>query len=169
MSRCFAAFPITFEEERGWNALIGSLPFIGTLIGAIIGALINIYNTKFYVEKLKANNNRPVPEARLPPMMLGGILFPAGLFIFGWTSSRDIHWIGYFSLVEPSFLTGLVLTDYQTVHWCGPDRMWLPDHIPSIAQLCHRHLPTLRCKCGGSHHNSKELLRRCFPLVCYAE
>jgi hypothetical protein len=83
VTRCFASFPIEFEEERGWNPLIGSLPLIGTLIGAVIGALMNVYNTKFYVRKLVANNNRPVPEARLPPMMFGGILFPAGLFIFG--------------------------------------------------------------------------------------
>jgi hypothetical protein len=91
---CFAAFPIEFEEERGWNQLVGSLPFIATLIGSIIGAGINIFNTKFYIKKLEANNNRPVPEARLPPMMLGGFLFSGGFFVFAWTSSKNIHWIG---------------------------------------------------------------------------
>lgn len=134
MDSCFAAFPIEFEEERGWNSLIGSLPFIGTLIGAIIGALVNVYNTNFYVQKLKANNNRPVPEARLPPMMLGGILFPAGLFLFGWTSSKDIHWIASVSLVL-SVLASLMLTHCQTMHCCCANWLWLPSHIPSLAQL----------------------------------
>lgn len=98
LNRCFAAFPIEFEQERGWNQLVGSLPFIATLIGCIIGAGINVYNTKFYVQKLEANKNRPVPEARLPPMMLGGVLFAGGLFIFGWTSNKDIPWIAFVAL-----------------------------------------------------------------------
>ena len=28
-----AAFPIVFEDERGWNPLVGSLPFLGLLVG----------------------------------------------------------------------------------------------------------------------------------------
>lgn len=92
--RFFAAFPIEFQEERGWNPLIGALPFLGTLLGAAIGALINVANTPFYVRHLEANGGRPVPEARLPPMMLGALLFPAGLFLFGWTSNKDISVVG---------------------------------------------------------------------------
>lgn len=32
----------------------------------------------------QANNNIPVPEWRLPLPMIGGIIFAAGLFWFGW-------------------------------------------------------------------------------------
>jgi hypothetical protein len=49
-------------------------------------------NNKFYTQKFEKNGNKAVPEARLPPMMIGSILFAAGLFIFGWTSSKDIFW-----------------------------------------------------------------------------
>jgi MFS family permease len=38
------------------------------------------------------NGNKAVPEARLPPMMIGAVFFSAGLFIFGWTSSVNIFW-----------------------------------------------------------------------------
>lgn len=88
-----AAFPIEFEETRGWNSLVGSLPFLALLIGVLIGAVGNIFNQKFYVRRWKAANFHPVPEARLPPMMGGSILFCAGLFMFAWTSSPSIHWI----------------------------------------------------------------------------
>lgn len=89
-----ASFPIEFEEERGWNLLVGALPFLALLVGIFIGAALNVLNQRFYIKRFKANRNRPVPEARLPPMMFGSIFFAAGLFIFGWTSSKKIFWIG---------------------------------------------------------------------------
>jgi len=88
-----ASFPIEFEGERGWNPLVGALPFLGLLIGILIGGAANLLNAKFYAKRFHANGNKPVPEARLPPMMIGSIFFAGGLFLFGWTSSKDIHWI----------------------------------------------------------------------------
>ena len=32
------------------------------------------------------------PEHRLPPMILGGLVIPAGLFIYGWTAQARVHW-----------------------------------------------------------------------------
>ncbi|KAJ5893956.1 hypothetical protein N7495_005647 [Penicillium taxi] len=88
-----AAFPIVFQEIRGWNQVVGALPFLAYLVGIFIGAAVNLSNQKFYISRFKANNNRPVPEARLPPMMLGSVMFAAGMFLFGWTSQPNIHWI----------------------------------------------------------------------------
>ena len=87
------AFPIEFEEIRGWNQVVGALPFLCTLLGTFIGAAANLLNQEFYLKRLKANNGRPVPEARLPPMMFGSLFFVAGLFIFAWTSGKDIFWL----------------------------------------------------------------------------
>lgn len=89
-----AAFPIVFQEIRGWNQVVGALPFLAYLVGILIGAAINLSNQRYYISRFKANNNRAVPEARLPPMMLGSVLFAAGMFVFGWTSPKHIHWIG---------------------------------------------------------------------------
>ena len=88
-----AAFPIEFQEVRGWNALVGSLPFLGLLIGIILGGIANILNQSFYIKRFKANKNQAVPEARLPPMMVGSVVFTAGLFILGWTDKESIPWI----------------------------------------------------------------------------
>ncbi|KAF1814799.1 putative MFS multidrug transporter [Eremomyces bilateralis CBS 781.70] len=88
-----AAFPIVFQEIRGWNVLVGSLPFLGLLIGVLLGAVINIVNNTYYTKCLKKNGGRAVPEARLPPMMLGSVLFATGLFLFGWTADPRFHWI----------------------------------------------------------------------------
>ncbi|KAI9848414.1 MAG: hypothetical protein M1837_000209 [Sclerophora amabilis] len=88
-----AAFPIEFQEERGWDLVVGALPFLALLIGILLGAVANVLNQNFYYRRYVAAGNKAVPEARLPPMMAGSVFFAAGLFIFGWTSDRSIHWI----------------------------------------------------------------------------
>lgn len=35
----FVSFPITFQEKRGWSPLVGSLPFLAVMIGAITGTI----------------------------------------------------------------------------------------------------------------------------------
>lgn len=89
-----ASFPIEFQEIRGWNSVVGALPFLALLSGILLGAGVNLVNQRFYARRCKANNGRPVPEARLPPMMAGSLFFAAGMFIFGWTGTRDVFWLG---------------------------------------------------------------------------
>ena len=78
---------------RGWPAVSATLPFLGILVGAIIGCSINAYNQILYNKVYHAAGNRAVPEARLPPMMLGSVLFSAGQFIMGWTADPQYPWI----------------------------------------------------------------------------
>ena len=104
-----AAFPLEFVEERGWNLLVGALPFLALLVGLIIGGAANVFNQAYYNRVFIANGNKPVPEARLPPMMVGSIIFSAGIFLFGWTSSKDI------SAVGPCFGAGLMGFGFFTI------------------------------------------------------
>jgi len=86
--------PIIFGEKRGWNPLVAVLPFVCILIGAVLGSLINVWNQKRYNKAFRAASNRPVPEQRLPAMMIGSVLFSGSQFLVGWTGPRtDIHWI----------------------------------------------------------------------------
>ena len=64
-----AAFPIEFQEERGWNLVVGALPFLALLLGILLGGAANVFNQSYYNRRFKANGNKPVPEARLPPMV----------------------------------------------------------------------------------------------------
>ena len=89
-----ASFPIEFEEERGWNQLVGALPFLAFLIGIIIGGVVNIVNTNFYHKRQIATGQGTIQEARLPPMMIGSFFLSASLFVFGWTSDKSISWVG---------------------------------------------------------------------------
>lgn len=84
-------FPIVFEEHRHWKPVVASLPFLGLFVGVLSAVGVNLANQPRYKRILDAAQGRPVPEARLAPMAIGGILFAIGLFWFGWTAGNNIH------------------------------------------------------------------------------
>lgn len=102
------ALPYEFSQKRGWSKLVGSLPFLAELVGCAIGAGVNISNQRFYLRKFEANDHRPVPEARLPPMMSGSLFLVSGLFIFAWTAQADAHWLAP--------VIGVILLGERQVH-----------------------------------------------------
>ncbi|KAJ4331474.1 hypothetical protein N0V95_009879 [Ascochyta clinopodiicola] len=85
--------PIIFAEMRGWSAVSSTLPFLGIFLGACLGCGINSYNQVLYNKVYHAAGDRAVPEARLPPMMLGSVLFASGQFVMGWTADPKFPWI----------------------------------------------------------------------------
>lgn len=90
----FEAYPVSFQEVRGWtNAGVAALPFLGILVGVILGSILIMAITKTrFARKLK-KHGRVVPEERLPPMIIASVLLPAGLFWFGWTSNPHVSWV----------------------------------------------------------------------------
>ncbi|KAK0951802.1 hypothetical protein LTS01_025094 [Friedmanniomyces endolithicus] len=76
-----------------WTGVSG-LPYFGLIIGMFFGFLSVLATQPAYVRKLKANNNIPVLEWRLPLTMVGGIIFAAGVFWFGWGGyMKSTPWI----------------------------------------------------------------------------
>ncbi|KAJ5239210.1 hypothetical protein N7468_003829 [Penicillium chermesinum] len=89
----FEAYPISFAEVRGWtNIGVASLPFIGIMVGVLCGVALIVFTTKTRYARKHAAQGRVAPEERLVPMMVASILLPIGLFWFGWTSNKNIHW-----------------------------------------------------------------------------
>ncbi|KAK4504514.1 hypothetical protein PRZ48_005430 [Zasmidium cellare] len=86
-------FPIVFEQHRHWPLVTSTLPFLGLLVGVLCATFINLGNQPIYAKAVKANGGKAVPEARLPPMLIGGVLFVIGLFWFGWTAEPGVQWI----------------------------------------------------------------------------
>ncbi|KAK4123426.1 MFS general substrate transporter [Parathielavia appendiculata] len=89
----FAAFPIVFQQQRGWSAGIGGLAFIGVAVGMLFAVAIAMVDNRRYVRVAAAHGGRAPPEARLPPAILGSVLLPVGLFWFAWTNGSDVHWV----------------------------------------------------------------------------
>jgi Major Facilitator Superfamily len=82
-------FPIVYQEHRKWGPVISTLPFIGLFVGVLCAVCINLGFQGYYRRRVEEAGGKPVPEARLPPMAIGGFLFVIGLFLFGWTADPD--------------------------------------------------------------------------------
>lgn len=88
------AYPIVFQRIHGFSPGVGGLPFFGMIIGQLSAGLFIVLRQPNYQKKLAANNDKPIPEWRLPEVIIGGVAFSLGLFWFGWSGYRaDIHWI----------------------------------------------------------------------------
>ncbi|KAF9891453.1 hypothetical protein FE257_003919 [Aspergillus nanangensis] len=104
----FAAFPIVYQKERGWNQGVGGLAFMGILVGMVFAIIYAIPDNSRYSKTCDRHGGHAPPEARLPPVMLASICIPVGLFWFAWTNGPSIHWMASIAAGVP-FGFGVVL------------------------------------------------------------
>ncbi|PVH99975.1 MFS multidrug transporter-like protein [Periconia macrospinosa] len=90
-----STFPLVWENSYHQSKQIASFNYLSLCVGLIIGLQISHRLMDWLYAYLKARKNLTsgVPEFRVPPMLLGGILCPIGLLIYGWTVQHNIHWI----------------------------------------------------------------------------
>lgn len=113
---CFSAFPIVFQETRGWSAGVGGLAFLGVMVGMMGAVVYSIWDNKRYTNIQDKNNGEATPEARLPPALLGSVFLPIGLFWFAWTNFPSIHWSVPIIATAP-FGFGMVLVFLGVVNY----------------------------------------------------
>lgn len=88
------AYPLVFQGVHHMNLGVGGLPFFGMIVGQLCAGAMIFIRQPGYNKKLTANNNVPIPEWRLPEVIIGGACFAVGIFWFGWTGYKEsIHWI----------------------------------------------------------------------------
>jgi hypothetical protein len=105
----FAAYPIVFQQARGWNQGVGALPFLAIVVGMLLAVAYTIIDNKLrYIKTERRHGVSTPPEARLPPCIVASITIPIGLFWFAWTNSPSIHFMACTAAGVP-FGFGLVL------------------------------------------------------------
>ncbi|KAF1953411.1 major facilitator superfamily [Byssothecium circinans] len=88
------AYPLVFQGVHHMNLGVGGLPFFGMITGQLLAGTVIFIRQPSYQRKLAANNDMPIPEWRLPEVIVGGVCFAIGIFWFGWTGyTESIHWI----------------------------------------------------------------------------
>lgn len=91
---CFVAYPIVFQDMRGWSPGFTGLSFCGIAIGStiviacepFIRKVINSHKTD------PATGERP-PESMVSVVCLAAILIPVGEIWFAWTCTPNVFWI----------------------------------------------------------------------------
>ncbi|KAK0385101.1 hypothetical protein NLU13_7579 [Sarocladium strictum] len=100
----FTTLTPLFMKIYGFSVIEAGLSFLGLGIGSMAGVVIFSINSDKYIQKkakeedakAEAEGREPEgmkPEYRLPPLRYGALLLPAGLFIYGWTAEKQVHWI----------------------------------------------------------------------------
>ncbi|PGG95227.1 hypothetical protein GX51_08302 [Blastomyces parvus] len=112
----FAAFPIVYQQHRGWNEGVGGLSFLGVLIGMLIAMCIHIAFDKTYQKISRDHGGFAPPEARLPVCIIGGISIPIGLFWFAWTNAPSVHFLASIAAGIP-FGLGMVLVFLGVINY----------------------------------------------------
>jgi DHA1 family multidrug resistance protein-like MFS transporter len=84
------AYPIVFQRIHHMSPGVGGLPYFGMIIGMLLAGIFVILQQPAYNKKLVANNNVPIPEWRLPPVIIGGVSFAIGLLWFGWSGYKGL-------------------------------------------------------------------------------
>ena len=83
-----------FEKKYHMSSSSVGLTFLGIGVGQFAGLFAFSYvSDTMLKKKAAANGGEMKPEYRLGPLMWGGVLMPAGLFLYGWTAEYQVHWI----------------------------------------------------------------------------
>ena len=90
----FVAFPIIYQEGKGYSSGKTGLMFIPVAVGVICSAVMSPLVNINYMQQVRKYNGKPPAEVRLIPMMFSCWFIPIGLFIFAWTSYSDVSWAG---------------------------------------------------------------------------
>jgi Major Facilitator Superfamily len=105
----FTTFPRVFQGQYGFSNEIVGLTYIGVGVGSFFGLIFcGIASDRMLKSLTKQNGGNPKPEYRLPAMFVGAFILPIGLFLYGWSAEKKIHWI--VPIIGTAFLGGGMFT-----------------------------------------------------------
>lgn len=100
----FTSMTEVFEQYYGFSTSLVGLAYIGLGVGSLSAVFIYSGTSDRYMRKKAAEADAAAeasggvkegmkPEYRLPMLPVGAIMLPIGLFIYGWTAEKRVHWI----------------------------------------------------------------------------
>ncbi|KAF7171633.1 hypothetical protein CNMCM6106_006044 [Aspergillus hiratsukae] len=85
-----SVFHTTYRFSQG----AAGLTFLGIGVGSLVGLLIfGTISDRILIYLTKRNNGVREPEFRMPPLIPGSLFIPLGLFWYGWSAEKHLHWM----------------------------------------------------------------------------
>ncbi|KAF2862414.1 MFS general substrate transporter [Piedraia hortae CBS 480.64] len=91
-----SSIPQVYKSLYGWGMFKTMLIQLALSIGAILATMLNPIQDRLYLRSSARNRERPgrpVPEARLYFSVPGSLIFTIGLFWYGWSAYKSVHWV----------------------------------------------------------------------------
>ncbi|OJJ47341.1 hypothetical protein ASPZODRAFT_2129058 [Penicilliopsis zonata CBS 506.65] len=91
----FTTFTEVFEGQYGFSSGASGLSFLGSGVGMLVGLVYSGTLSDKGIKR-KLENKEPLkPEDRLPSYITlpGALSIPVGLFVYGWSTDKHLHWI----------------------------------------------------------------------------
>jgi hypothetical protein len=85
-----AAIPLVFQTNHGFSLQQANAVFASMCTASILATILSIYQEKIARKYGKLANS---PEGRLYFACVESACMPIGLFMFGWSSFSNVHWI----------------------------------------------------------------------------
>jgi len=161
----FTTYTFVFEDVYHFSTGTVGLTYIGTGVGMFTGLGILGTATDRVLKKRKAAGLEMKPEHRMPLYLTvpTGLCMPAGLFLYGWTTDKDVHWI--VPLIGTAFIGFAMLSIFVGDDFLACLRVELTalaDDNQHIPRGCIHH-PCRICN-GCKHRSAFNLWRRTTSL-----
>ena len=89
----FTTFTSVFENQYNFSTLEAGLAYLGLGVGFIVGQIgVGAFSDN-HLKKKASPSGVFKPEDRLPPLLVGTFLVPAGLLWYGWSAQYHTHWL----------------------------------------------------------------------------
>jgi hypothetical protein len=86
-------FTRLWRKDYGQSVSVSGLHYLANTIGFAVGASASVFNDRVYKYMTRKYGGIGKPEYRMPVMIFGAFLVPAGLFWYGWTAHRKYFWL----------------------------------------------------------------------------
>lgn len=110
----FTTITFVFEQQYHFSTGAVGLSYLGSGIGMILGmGILGVMSDKLINKAIAKGNVKP--EHRLPLILTipGGIALPVGLFMYGWTVEKNVHWIA--PIIGTAFIGVGILAGMMTI------------------------------------------------------
>ncbi|KIL65660.1 hypothetical protein M378DRAFT_192380 [Amanita muscaria Koide BX008] len=102
-----STIPLVYQTVHHFNIGLIGTTYVSMIIGAILGFLTILKQQSLYLyvgfqyldastlanQRHRQNYSKRGPEARLYAACAAGLMFPAAMFIYAWSTLPQVHWI----------------------------------------------------------------------------